>query len=236
MFGIGLPVVRTFIHFGRRQLLKRSCSAPAEVFVDFVLARARERERLLQKRRAKKTKRVMRKWEGLLRNVWQRQEQSLFETQRKIVADQIIRTTPLLRERLETRLFKEFACVLLPDKTQETLLWEMGVLRKIAREVHFWCGEEPMGEPVMQTLLGYAKCFRDIAEAGNFQIHMTGATPLVARLRGSRKEDVRRLVEKNWKIPPEKQILVHLGRHLKHGVLEDQGMIPGGCVHVARRI
>ena len=112
----------------------------------------------------------------------------------------------------------------------------MGVLRSRPGEVQLWCGEEPMGEPVMQTLLGYAKRFRDVAEAGQFQIHMTGAIPVVVKLRGARREDVRRPVEKRWNIPPPKQVLVHLGRHLKHGLLEDQGMMPGACVQVAKRI
>ena len=136
---------------------------------------------------------------------------------------------------LETTLFKEFSCALLPNKAQEKLLWQMGVLRSRPGEVQFWCAEDPMGGPVMQTLLGYAKRFRHIAETRQFQIHMTGATFVVLKLRGAGREDVGRLVEKRWSIPPAKQMLVHIGRHLKHGLLEDQGMTPGACVLVTKR-
>ena len=111
-----IPVVNTFIHFSRRGNLARCRSAPAEVWVDLVVARARERQRLLEKRRTKRTKKIVRKWEDTLRKAWTQHEQLLMESVRDLVADQLLRTTPRLRERLETCLFREFACVLLPDK------------------------------------------------------------------------------------------------------------------------
>ena len=230
-----IPVVNTFIHFSRRGNLARCRSAPAEVWVDLVVARARERQRLLEKRRTKRTKKIVRKWEDMLRKAWKQHEQLLLESARDLVADQLSRTTPRLRERLETHVFREFASVILPEQVQETMLWQMGVLRQRADEVQFWCGDEPMENPVMQALLEYARTFREIAEAGDFQINMTGETPIVIKLRGAKRDDVKRLVEKRWHIPPSKQVLVHLGRPLKQGLLDDQGLPPGACVQVSRR-
>ena len=235
MIGMTIPVVRTFVHFGRRPLLVRSCSAPAELRVDLILARARERERLLERRRKKTTKKLAEKWEAMIEKAWKRQNQLLLESVRDLVADQLSRTTPRMRERLETRLLREFACVLLPDEARETLLLQMGVLRKRADEVQFWCGDDPMGEPVMQILLAYARTFREVAHAGDFQINMAGEPFIVIKLRGAKREDVRRLVEKRWRIPPRLQALQHLGQALKHGLLEDQGLAPGACVQVTRR-
>ena len=76
----------------------------------------------------------------------------------------------------------------------------------------------------------------DIAEAGHFQIHMDGETPLVLKLQGVKKEDVRKVIEKRWRVPASKQVLLHLGRLLKNGSLEDQGLAPGACVQVTKRV
>ena len=173
-----IPVVNTFIHFSRRENLARCRSAPAEVWVDLAVAGARARQRLLEKRRTKRTKKIVRKWEDMLRKAWKQHEQLVLESARDLVADQLSRTTPRLRERLETHVFREFASVILPEQVQETMLWQMGVLRQRADEVQFWCGDEPMESPVMQSLLEYARTFREIAEAGDFQINMFGRHPL----------------------------------------------------------
>ena len=92
-----------------------------------------------------------------------------------------------------------------------------------------------MENPVMQALLEYARTFRELAEAGDFQINMLGETPIVVKLRGAKRDDVKRLVDKRWHIPPARQVLVHLGRPLKQGLLDDQGLPPGACVQVTRR-
>ena len=133
-----IPVVNTFIHFSRRGILARCRSAPAEVWVDLVVARARERQRLLEKRRTKRTTKIAQKWEDMLRKAWTQHEQLLMESVRDLVADQLLRTTPRLRERFETSfLFREFARVLLRNTKQKTLLWQMGVLRQRADDVKF---------------------------------------------------------------------------------------------------
>ena len=86
----------------------------------------------------------------------------------------------------------------------------------------------------MALLLDYARRFREIAEASNFQIFREGETPLVLKLKGARKEDIRKMVERRWRIPASRQALLHLGCLLKNGSLEDQGIPPGGCVQVVR--
>ena len=155
------------------------------------------------------------------------------EAVRDVLAQQLLRTTPRLRVRLSTSLYKEFAHIMFPEKVQAALLWKMGVLRQRADEVQIWCADEPLQDSTMALLLDYARRFREIAEARNFQIFMEGETPLVLKLRGVRKEDVRKLVERRWRVPASKQALLPLGLPLKNGNLEDQ-VPPGGCVQVVR--
>ena len=121
-----------------------------------------------------------------------------------------------------------------PEKVQEALLWKMGVLRQRADEVQIWCADEPLQDSTMALLLDYARRFCEIAEARSFQVHMKGETPLVLKLQGVKKEDVRKVVERRWRIPSPRQALLHLGRLLKNGNLKDQGIPPGGCVQVVR--
>ena len=115
-------------------------------------------------------------------------------------------------------------------------MWKMGVPRYRPEEVQFWCADEPLEHSTMVALLDYARRFCDIAEAGHFQIHMDGETPLVFKLQGVKKEDVRKVIEKRWRVPASKQVLLHLGRLLKNGSLEDQGLAPGACVQVTKRV
>ena len=152
---------------------------------------------------------------------------------RDLLAKQLLRTTPRLRQRLSTSLYNEFACILFPEKVQEALLWKMGVLRQRADEVEIWCADGPLQDSTMALLLDYARRFREIAEARCFQVHMEGETPLVLKLKGVKKEDARKVVERRWRVPASKQALLHLGLPLKNGNLEDQ-VPPGGCVQVVR--
>ena len=50
---------------------------------------------------------------------------------------------------------------------------------------------------------------------------MKGETPLVLKLQGVKKEDVRKVVERRWRLTSPRQALLHLGRLLKNGNLED---------------
>ena len=86
----------------------------------------------------------------------------------------------------------------------------------------------------MALLLDCARGFCKIVQASNFQICMQGETPLVLKLKGVKKEDVRKLVERRWRVPASTQALLHLGLPLKSGNLEDQGLALGGCVQVVR--
>ena len=158
------------------------------------------------------------------------------EAVRDLLAKQLLRTTPRLRVRLSTSLYKEFAHIMFPEKVQEALLWKMGVLRQRAGEVQIWCADEPLQDYPMVLLLDYARRFLEIAEARCFQVHMEGETPLVLKLKGARKDDIRKLVERRWRVPASKQALLHLGLPLKSGNLEDQGVPPGGCVQVVRAL
>ncbi len=159
------------------------------------------------------------------------------ESIRDTVSRHFERTTPKLRERLETRLYQEFACVMFPEeKRQESLLREMGVLRERAHETQFWCAEEPMGNPTMVALLELARKFRRVAEEGCIQIIMQGRVPLVFKLsKALKKEDIRNIVSRTWRIPPLEQVLVHLGQPLKPGPLREN-LLPGACVLVSRRV
>ena len=121
-----------------------------------------------------------------------------------------------------------------PEKVLEALLCKMGVLRKRADGVQIWGADEPLQDSTMALLLDYARRFCEIAQASNFQIFMQGETPLVLKLKGVKKEDVRKLVERRWRVQASEQALLHLGLPLKSGNLEDQGVPPGGCVQVAR--
>ena len=229
-----LPVARTFIHFSDGPATVRARSAPPEAFVDWVVAEAIARERIGERRREKKAKRLAKKWARLLELTWEVQEREAMEAVRDVLAQQLLRTTPRLRVRLSTSLYKEFAHIMFPEKVQEALLWKMGVLRQRADEVQIWCADEPLQDSTMALLLDYARRFCEIAEARSFQVHMKGETPLVLKLQGVKKEDVRKVVERRWRIPSPRQALLHLGRLLKNGNLEDQGIPPGGCVQVVR--
>ena len=122
------------------------------------------------------------------------------EVVRDLLAKQLLRTTPRLRVRLSTSLYKEFAHIMFPEKVQEALLWKMGVLRQRADEVQIWCADEPLQDSTMALLLDYARRFCEIAEARSFQVHMEGETPLVLKLQGVKKEDVRKVVERRWRL------------------------------------
>ena len=231
-----LPVARTFIHFCDRPVSARARSAPPEAFVDWVIAEALARERIGERRRERKSKRLAKKWARLLEGTWELQAREAMESVRDLLAKQLLRTTPRLRVRLSTSLYKEFAYIMFPEKVQEALLWKMGVLRQRAGEVEIWCADEPLQDSTMALLLGYARPSREIAEASNFQIFMENETPLVLKLKGVEKEDVRKLVERHWRVQASKQALLPLGLPLKSGNLEDQGVPPGGCVQVVRAV
>ena len=117
-----LPVARTFIHFCDRPASVRARSAPPEAFVDWVVAEAIERERIGERRREKKAKRLAKKWARLLVLTWEVQEREAMEAVRDVLAQQLLRTTPRLRVRLSTSLYKEFAHIMFPEKAQELLL------------------------------------------------------------------------------------------------------------------
>ena len=202
--------------------------------MDRVVAEAIARERISERRREKKAKRLAKKWARLLELTWEVQEREAMEAVRDVLAQQLLRTTPRLRVRLSTSLYKEFAHIMFPEKVQEALLWKMGVLRQRADEVQIWCADEPLQDSTMALLLDYARRFREIAETSNLRIFMEGETPLVLKLKGARKEDIRKMVERRWRIPASRQALLHLGRLLQNGSLEDQGIPPGGCVQVVR--
>ena len=214
--------------------MARCRSAPAEVWVDWVVAEALARERIGERRRERKSKTIRKKWARLLELTWEVQARETMEAVRDLLAQQPLRTTPRLRRRLSTSLYNEFAHILFPEKVQEALLWKMGVLRQRAGEVQIWCADEPLQDSPMALLLDYARRFLEIAEARCFQVHMEGETPLVLKLKGARKEDIRKMVERRWRIPASRQALLHLGCLLKNGSLEDQGIPPGGCVQVVR--
>ena len=198
--------------------------------MDWVVAEAIARERNSERRREKKAKRLAKKWARLLELTWELQEREAMEAVRDVLAQQLLRTTPRLRVRLSTSLYKEFAHIVFPEKVQEALLWKMGVLRQRADEVQIWCADEPLQDSTMALLLDYARRLREIAQASNFQIFLQGETPLVLKLKGVKKEDVRKLVERRWRVQASKQALLHLGLPLKSGNLEDQGVPPGGSV------
>ena len=132
-----IPVVNTFIHFSRRGNLARCRSAPAEVWVDWVVAEALARERIGERRRERKSKRLAKKWARLLEGTWEVQARETMEAVRDLLAQQPLRTTPRLRRRLSTSLYNEFAHILFPKKVQEVLLWKMGVLRQRAGRGRF---------------------------------------------------------------------------------------------------
>ena len=97
-----------------------------------------------------------------------------------------------------------------------------------------WCADDPVQDSEMALLLDYARRFREVAQASNFQIFLRGETLLVLKLKGVKKDDVRKLVERRWRVQASKQALLHLGLPLRGGNLEDQGVPPGGCVQVVR--
>ena len=237
LFDSAVPVVRTPLHFSDKPISVRARSAPPEAFVDWAVAQALSRERRIgERRRQRKTKRVARKWARLLEGTLELESREAMEYVRGSLAKQLLQTTPRLRHRLNICLYHEFAHVMFPEKAQELLLWKMGVLRYRPEEVQFWCADEPLEHSTMVALLDYARRFCDIAEAGHVQIHMDGETPLVFKLQGVKKEDVRKVIEKRWRVPASKQVLLHLGRPLKNGSLEDQGLAPGACVQVTKRV
>ena len=155
LFDSTVPVVRTFVHFSDSPISVRARSAPPEAFVDWVVAQALSRERRIgERRRQRKTKRVARKWARLLEGIWELQAREAMEAVRDVLAQQLLRTTPRLRVRLSTSLYKEFAHIMFPEKVQEALLWKMGVLRQRADEVQIWCADEPLQDSTMALAVG----------------------------------------------------------------------------------
>ena len=87
----------------------------------------------------------------------------------------------------------------------------------------------------MRLLLDYATRFLQIATSGCFHIIMENEVPMTIRLKGVKKEDLRRLIDRRWHLPPVKQLLHHLGKPLKNGPLVDQAINPGSVVQVFSR-
>ena len=158
-------------------------------------------------------------------------ERLTLETAHTLLSNQILITTPRLRESLSTSLYDEFAYVMFAEKAHEKLLWKIGTFRRRAHEIQIWVADDPMENPVMITLLDLARRFQEIAAAGNVQIVMDGKIPLVIKLKGAKKEDVKRLIHKHWGVQFGR--LLHLGRHLKNGMLEEQDIYPGACLMVS---
>ena len=92
-----IPVVNTFIHFSRRGNLARCRSAPAEVWVDWVVAEALARERIGERRRERKSKTIRKKWARLVEGGWELQAREAMEVVRDLLAQHLSRTTPRLR-------------------------------------------------------------------------------------------------------------------------------------------
>ena len=231
-----LPVERTFVHFRLSgAAMPRSKSAPPEVWTDVVLARARRREQLLKRRRSKRLNKVAKIWGDLVEKVWHLEEHLYMVSIHDVVSKRIELTTPRLRERLESRIYQEFACVMFPERRQERLLMEMGVIRERAHEVQFWCADEPMRNPTMIALVELVRNFRQVAESGCIQIIMMGQVPLVFKLgKSAKKNDLQQVVLSTWHIPPLQQVLLHIGKVLKPGPL-CQSLCPGACVLVSKR-
>ena len=229
-----LPVKHTFIHFGH-QPAKRCRSAPPEVWVEIALAQAERRELLARRRAAKRFARISKRWNALVEKIKDLEEKQFAESVRDILAKQLMRTTPRLRARMPQSLYREFAYVILPDKLQEKLLIHMGVIREGQRDVQLWCADEPLENPTMRLLLDYATRFLQIATSGCFHIIMENEVPMTVKLKGVKKEDLRRLIDRRWHLPPLKQLLLHVGRPLQNGPLADQGISPGACARVFNR-
>ena len=48
-------------------------------------------------------------------------------------------------------------------------------------------------------------------------------------------EDLRRLIDRRWHVPPLKQLLLHSGKPPQNGSLDEQGVQAGSCVQVFHR-
>ena len=124
-FDSAVPVVRTFVHFSDNPISVRARSAPPEAFVDWVVAQALSRERRIgERRRQRKTKRVVRKWARLLEGTLELESREAMEYVRGSFAKQLLQTTPRLRQRINICLYHEFAHVMFPEKAQELLLFD----------------------------------------------------------------------------------------------------------------
>ena len=223
------PVRYTFIHF-RDKPLPRCSSAPPEIFVDRGLADASRRELRAKRRRERRFERFSKKWIAIAQKAYTAEEKRELDA---VLPKQISRTTPRLRVRMEQRLYKEFAYVVLPE--QDKLLANMGVIRERDGQFQFWCADEPMEHPTMILLLEYASIFNRVAASRCFHVFMENQLPIVHKLYGMKMEHVRAIIHRRWRVPPTRQLLLHFGRPLRIGMLVDQDIQPGSVIQVFKR-
>ena len=222
------PVRHTFIHF-QEKTSTRCNSAPPEVFVDFALAQATRRELRARRRVERRFERFSKKWVAIAQKAYAADEERVLNS---VLPKQISRTTPRLRVRMDPRLYKEFAYVVLPE---DKLLANMGVIRERGGEFQLWCADEPMEHPTMKLLLEYASIFNRVAASRCFHAFMENQLPIVHRLHGMKMEHIKAIIHRRWRVPPTRQLLLHLGRPLRIGMLADQDIQPGSVIQVFKR-
>ena len=232
-----LPVCNTFVHFrthhGSR---RRCCSSPAEVFIDEAIKETMAKEALLRARAKKWAARITRKWRKLVAAAWSAKEAQNLHEAREQAGGRVDSLTPKLRVTLNSDLFVQFAGKVFEDPKDILILCAMGVIREKDQAVEFWCADDSFRHETMQAMLQEAERMRQGYEDNALQLWMIGRTPLVFPWSAKITLDyTRRLVEKHLHVPKARQKLSHLGDTLRPGLLSDQGIGRGACIHVARQ-
>ena len=204
--------------------------------MDCAIAQGIKRDVALRNKAKRRASKVVKKWSGLVENFWKRREQDLVQEISDVAAAHTSRATPRSREVLQIECYQTFLHYVFHDVRDCAALETMGVIRHEGDTVEFWCADEPMEDPTMKALLNEARLCRETHEKSQLRLARANEEPLMIKFKDTLTlENIRRIVQRRFRIKPVNQHLSMNGRVLSRGRLSEQGVRAGCVVVVAER-
>ena len=204
--------------------------------MDCAIAQGIKRDVALRNKAKRRSSKVVKRWSGVVEDLWKRREQELVQEISDVAAARTSRVTPRNREVLKIECYQTFLHYVFHDVRDCAALETMGVIRHEGDTVQFWCADEPLEHPTMRALLHEARLCRETHEKSQLRLARANYEPLMIKFKDTLTlENIRRIVQRRFRIEPVNQHLSLNGKVLTRGLPCEQGVGAGCVVVVAER-
>ena len=162
-----------------RPYLVRVPANQQELFVDWVIAQEIKRDVELRNKSKRRAGKVIKRWSGLVADMWKRHEHEIVEEITKCGDTRASRVIPRFREVLQVEAYQTFLHYVFHDIRDCAVLESMGVIRDQGDCVEFWCADEPLEHPTMRALLREAKLCRETHEKSQLRLARANYKPFM---------------------------------------------------------